>query len=116
MRTTKTERKENAIRFYNAFMNGNCNRIAVVVNRMESANPNISRCQFIAVASPSGMENPIVIAESVEGVTGCYIELLENIKKCPQKTYFEDGFNKWLKKTYNFEITYKDGLVFMFEK
>lgn len=49
MRTTMKERKENAKRFYNMFMNSNCKKVAIVVQRMESSNPNISRCQFIAV-------------------------------------------------------------------
>ena len=63
------------------------------------------------------MENPVIIAESnVLGIEGCFIELLEFVKPCVQETYYEDGFNEWLKETYGFEITYKDGLVFMLEK
>lgn len=117
MRTTKKERKENARRFYNIFMNSNCNKAAIVVKRMESSNPNIHRCQFIAVPSTLAfMEVPVVIAESVLGIEGCFIEMLNDIKGCVQKTYYEDGFNEWLKKEYGFEITYKDGLVFMLEK
>lgn len=34
-RTTKKERKENANRFYNMFMNSNCNQAAIVVERTE---------------------------------------------------------------------------------
>lgn len=49
MRTSQKERKENARRFYNMFMNGNCKKAAVVVERPESANPNICKCRFIAV-------------------------------------------------------------------
>lgn len=80
-RTTKKERKENANRFYNMFMNSNCNQAAIVVERTESSNPNINRCRFIAVSSTLAfMENPIVIAESVSGITGCFMELLDNIK------------------------------------
>lgn len=37
MRTTKKERRENARRFYNMFMDSNCNKAAIVVNRMESS-------------------------------------------------------------------------------
>ena len=37
-RTTKKERKENANRFYNMFMNSNCNQVAIVVERTESSN------------------------------------------------------------------------------
>ena len=119
MRISKKERKENARKFYNMFMNSNCNKAAIVVQRTESkTNPNINRCQFLAVPSTLAfMENPVIIAESnVLGIEGCFIELLEFIKPCVQKTYYEDGFNEWLKETYGFEITYKDGLVFMLEK
>lgn len=115
--TNKKERKENARRFYNNFMNSNCRYAAIVVKRNESSNPNINRCQFIAVPSTLAyMEAPVVIAESVFGIQGCFMELLKNIKPCPQKNYYEDGFNKWVVKEYKFRIMYKDGLVFMLEK
>ncbi len=117
MRTSKKERKENALRFYNMFMNSSCNKAAIVIKRTNSSNPNINRCQFLTVPSTLVyMENPVVIAESTLGIEGCFMELLGFIKKCRQKTYYEDGFNKWLMRTYRFEITYKDGLVFMLEK
>lgn len=116
MRTTKAERKDNAISFYRNFMHGNYNKIAVVVERTESSNPCISRCRFIARVTPLAMVAPLVIAESTMGVEGCFIELLSSIRSCPQKTYHEDGFDKWLKDTYGFSITYRDGLVFMFER
>lgn len=118
MRTNKKERKENANKFYNSFINGNCKNAAIVVKRFDSSsNPNINRYQFLAVASPLAfMEKPLVIAESVIGITGCFIELLDNIKPGVQKMYYDDGFNDWLEKTYNFRITYKDGLVFMLER
>ena len=120
MRISKKERKENAGRFYNIFMNSNCTQAAIVVERTESKiNPNISRCQFLAVPSTLAfMENPVIIAESnILGIEGCFMELLDFIKPCKQrKTYYEDGFNKWLMETCGFEITYKDGFVFMLEK
>lgn len=118
MRISKKERKENAIRFYNMFMNSNCNKATIVVKRMESKrNPNINRCQFLAVPSTLAfMEKPVIIAESILGIEGCFIELLDFINPCKQKTYYEDGFNEWLMEAYGFEITYKDGLVFMIEK
>lgn len=113
MRTNKKERKENAKKFYNSFIGGNCKNAAIVVKRFDnSSNPNINRCQFTSAF----MGNPLVIAESVIGITGCFIELLENIKPGVQKMYYDDGFNDWLEKTYNFRITYKDGLVFMLER
>ncbi|MCC2253589.1 hypothetical protein LKD70_03910 [Ruminococcus sp. CLA-AA-H200] len=62
------------------------------------------------------MDDPVVISESTFGIEGCFIEPLEAIKPCIQKTYFEDGFTEWLKREYGFEITYKDGLVFILEK
>ena len=119
MRISKKERKENAVRFYNMFMNSSCNKAAIVVYRTKSNNnPNINRCQFLAVPSTLAyMENPVVIAESTtHGIEGCFIELLGFIKRCPQKTYFEDGFDDWLWETFNFGITYKDGFVFLLEK
>lgn len=120
MRISKKERKENARRFYNMFMNSSCKKAAIVVERTESKiNPNINRCQFLALPSTLAfMEKPVIIAESnVLGIEGCFMELLDFIKLCKQrKTYYEDGFNKWLMEIYGFEITYKDGLVFMLEK
>lgn len=99
MRTTKKERKDNANKFYNSFMSGNCKNAAIVVKRSDSSNPNINRCQFLAVTSTLAfMEKPLVIAESVMGIDGCFIELLGNIKPGVQKTYYEDGFNNWLEK------------------
>ena len=53
MRTNQKERAENARKFYSIFMDGNCDKAAIVVNRIESSNPNINRCQFVAVPSPS---------------------------------------------------------------
>lgn len=119
MRITKKERKENARKFYNTFMNSNCNQAAIVVDRMDSCNPNICRCRFLAVPSTLAfMEEPLVIAESVLGISGCFMEFLEFIVPDigTQKSYFDDGFNDWLYKMCKFRITYKDGLVFMFEK
>lgn len=119
MRTTKKERKENAKNFYNTFMNSNCNQAAIVVERTNSSNPNICRCRFLAVRSTLAfMEAPLIIAESVLGISGCFIEFLESIGLDigTQKSYFDDGFNDWLYKMCKFRITYKDGLVFMFEK
>lgn len=119
MRISKKERKENALKFYNMFMNSNCDKAAIVVQRTESkTNPYVNRCQFLVVPSTLAfMEKPVIIAESnVLGIEGCFMELLEFIKPCKQKTYHEDGFNEWLEKTYGFKITYKGGLVFMLEK
>lgn len=121
MRTSKKERKANALRFYNMFMNSNCNKAAIVVQRSESSNPNISRCQFLTVPSTLAyMENPIVIAESTLGIDGCFRELLDFLNNgyepLEKKSYYDDGFNEWLNGIYGFEITYKDGLVFMLER
>lgn len=117
MKISKKERERNAKKFYQMFMNGSCCKAAIVVKRTESSNPNISRCQFLTVPGALAyMEKPIVIAESILGIEGCFMELLGFINPSVQKTYFEDGFNEWLLATYNFEITYKDGLVFMLER
>ena len=74
MRITKKERKENARKFYNTFMNSNCNQAAIVVEEPNSNNPNICRCRFLAVRSPFAfMEGPLVIAESGLGISGCFV-------------------------------------------
>ncbi len=121
MRTSKKERKKNALRFYNMFLNSSCKKAAIVVKRTNSSNPNISRCQFLAVPSTLAyMENPVVIAESTLGIDGCFREMLGflngDYKPMEQKAYWDDGFNEWLNEIYGFEITYKDGFVFMLEK
>lgn len=121
MRTSKKERKANALRFHNMFMNSNCNKAAIVVQRSESSNPNICRCQFLTVPSTLAyMENPIVIAESALGIDGCFRELLDFLNNgyepLEKKSYYDDGFNEWLNDIYGFEITYKDGFVFMLER
>ncbi len=121
MRTSKKERKENALKFYNMFINSNCNKAAIVVKRINSSNPNINRCQFLAVPSTLAyMENPVVIAESTLGIEGCFRELLgflnDDYEPMEQKSYWDDGFSEWLNGIYGFEITYKDGFVFMLEK
>lgn len=119
MRITKNERKENARKFYNTFMNSNCNQAAIVVEEPNSSNPSICRCRFLAVRSTFAfMEGPLVIAESGLGISGCFMEFLESIGLDigTQKPYFDEGFNDWLYKTCKFRITYNDGLVFMFEK
>lgn len=44
---------------------------------------------------------PVVIAESVDGITGCFYELFQNIKKLNViKTYYENDFNNWLLENY----------------
>ena len=95
MRITKKERKKNASQFYNMFMNGSCNKAAIVAQKCVSTNPNINKVQFMAVPSSVGCGSPVVIAESNFGLTGCFAELLRNIyPEIPQeKSYSDDGFN-----------------------
>lgn len=116
MRTTKKEREQNARQFYSIFKMGYAKKAPIVVKRMESSNPNISRCRFLAVPSALGMASPVIIAESVLGIQGCFIEFLGAIKPGPQVTYYEEGFNDWVKKNFGFEITFDNGLVLMLEK
>lgn len=119
MRTSKKERKKNALNFYRTFMNSNCNKAAIVVWRVPSSNPNRNIWRFMAVPSTLAyMEKPVVIAESAFGINGCFTEFLQNVetKECCQKQYFDDGYNDWLEEEYGFRITYKDGLVFMLER
>lgn len=117
MRISKAEREQNARKFYNAFMNGNSKYSVVVVKRTESkTNPNICRTQFLAVCS-SFKENLEVISEStIDGVRGCFIELLTFIKPIKQVTYYDDSFHQWLKENYHFDFNYYDGSAYIFIK
>ena len=116
-RTTKQERKQNARLFWQYLTNGYCkNRVAVVIESQDSkTNPNIHRVQF-KTSRVNGPAHNVIIAESIDGVTGCFYELIQNIHgNIEQKNYFENDFNKWLRKTCHMEIVYNDGLVIMLE-
>ena len=116
MRTTKKERQENARKIHYALMQGNYNKIAVVVNRIDSSNPNVSRCQFLAVNPLSGSDKPIIFAESTLGITGCFIEFISSFYDGVQKDYFEEDFHNWLAKTLHIRITYNDGYIIMLKR
>ena len=94
MRTTKAERKQNAIKIYNSLLNSGSQ--AIVVQRNDSKNTPYVKTQFVAAS----FGNPVVIAESgTLGIEGCFIELIEFLKGgIVQTTYHECGFNEWLKK------------------
>lgn len=113
MRVNANERKNNARQWYSLLINSYNSRSAVVIKRYESANPNINRLQLLACNS---IGTPVVIAESVDGLTGCLCELLQNVKKLDvMKAYHENGFKCWLLENYNLYIPYNDGMVLMFE-
>lgn len=119
MKTIKKERKENARRFYETLMDEPWSRAAIVVKKCGSTtNPNINRTQFIAVPCGMSYGHGVVIAESsVLGIEGCFVELINFIKGgIRQKTYYEDGFDKWLEETMGFSIIYNDGLVIMLQR
>lgn len=108
------KRKSNARQWYSLLMNSYNSKSAVVIQRYKSSNPNINRVQLLA---RNTVGTPVVISESIEGLTGCLCELLQNIKKLDTvKTYYENDFNNWLLRNYNIYITYNDGLVLMFER
>ena len=114
MRTNAKERKSNARQWYSLLINSYNSKSAVVVQRYESSNPNISRVQLLACNT---IGTPIVISESIDGLTGCLCELLQNIKKLDTvRTYYENDFNDWLSENYNICITYNDGMVLMIER
>lgn len=114
MRTNAKKRKSNARQWYSLLINSYNSKSAVVVQRYESSNPNISRVQLLACNT---IGTPVVISESIDGLTGCLCELLQNIKKLDTvRTYYENDFNDWLSENYNIYITYNDGLVLMFER
>lgn len=94
MRISAKERKENARQWYQRFMNGYDKKIAIVVKRNDSTtNPNINTTQFFSCNSYG---TPVIIAESkTEGITGCFYELLQNIRKLDSfRTYHENDFNE----------------------
>lgn len=114
MRSNMKERKDNAKQWYSLLINGYNSKSAVVVRRYESSNPNINRVQLLAC---NVIGTPVVIAESVDGKTGCFYELFQNIKKLNViKTYHENDFNDWLLENYNIYLTYNDGMVLLFER
>lgn len=114
-RTIKKERQENARKIYNALLQSYHNKIAVVVNRTDSSNSNVSKCQFLAVNPLSESEKPIVFADSNLGMTGCFNEFISSFYDGVQKGYFEEGFDEWLSKTLHLRITYNDGYILMLE-
>ena len=121
MRTNAKKRKSNARQWYSLLMNSYNSKSAVVIQRYKSSNPNINRVQLLA---RNTVGTPVVISESIEGLTGCLCELLQNIKKLDTvktyyekvKTYYENDFSNWLLRNYNICITYNDGMVLMFER
>ena len=116
MRTTKQERQSNAKRFFNTFRQYSGNTAAIVIDRKCSSNPNISRCQFMCMLPGYSNSQPVIIAESVDGITGCFMEFISSFHKGKQKGYYEDGFNAWLADTFGFRISYADGLVIVLER
>lgn len=114
MRSNMKERKDNAKQWYSLLINGYNSKSAVVIRKYESSNPNINRVQLLAC---NAIGTPVVIAESVDGKTGCFYELFQNIKKLNvTKTYHENDFNDWLLENYNIYLTYNDGMVLLFER
>lgn len=108
-RTTKNERAENA-RLFNAMLR-DWKSGAIVVERSDSTNPNLVRTRF-KVCVVYG--TPIVIAESTQGIAGCWIEYFKSIRyEGRQIDFWDDGFNDWINKEFGYKITYKDGMVFM---
>lgn len=108
-RTTKKERTENA-RLFNTMLHG-WKSGAIVVERSNSTNSNLIRTRFKACVVYG---TPIVIAESTEGISGCWMEYFKSIGyKGKQIDYFDGGFKDWICKEFDYKITYKDGMVFM---
>jgi hypothetical protein len=110
-RTTKKERTENARLFNTMLCSSYSNQGAIVVERNDSTNPCISRTRFIACVAYGA---PIVIAESTQGIQGCWMEYFKSIGyEGKQTEYYHDNFHDWIYKEFQYKITYKDGLVFM---
>lgn len=109
MRTTQKERTENA-KAYNAMLCQH-HKGAIVVERRDSSNPNIVKTRFLACNTYG---TPVVIAEDVNGIVGCFMEYFKSIGyKGKQVEYFDDGFADWIYKEFGYTIDYKDGMVLM---
>ncbi len=113
-RTTRKERKQNAKEFYQYL--GYTDKAAIVILKQESkSNPNVRRVQFVT-SKVNGPASQVVIAESVDGIAGCFYELVESLcGNIPQMGCFKDGFKDWLKETCRLNITFNDGLVILVE-
>ena len=109
-RTTKDERAKNARTWYTALMHGTRDKVIIVLERSEKM------CRFKSVTGNAN-NTQIVIAEHLDGVTGCMSELLTNIDNTEQLyTFFDDNFATWLRKKYRLKITYFDGFAMMLER
>ena len=116
-KVSKKERKENAKEFYYLLQKGNCDKVAIVVRKIDSSNVNYCRCQFLSVISNVAWGDAKVIADSKFGAEGCFRELLSNIyPKIKQVSYYDDSFGNWLARHFMMKIVYKDGLVYMLER
>ena len=106
MRTTKKDRKRNAVMLYSA-LKKNGGKAAIYVENS----------RFMAVPFQNPIYSPMVIAEGgALGTEGCWIEFFDSILEgIPQKTLYEDGFKDWVKEKAGFDITYNDGKVIMIE-
>lgn len=98
-------------RFYNTVIDL---RDCLDTLRYRGSEEPLSTEEFVA-CNTSG--TPVVISESVNGVSGCLYELFQNIKKFDVvKTYHENDFKEWLSENYNIYLAYDDGMVLMFER
>lgn len=117
MRISKAEREQNARKFYNTFINSSGKNAVVVVKRTESkTNPNIHRTQFLAVCSSFKGDLEVIAESTIDGVRGCFMELLKFINPIEQVTYYEEDFHRWLKSKYRFDFNYYDGSAYIFTK
>ena len=109
MRTTQKERTANA-KVFNTMLCQH-HKGAIVVERANSSNPNIVRARFV-VCNTHG--TPVVIAESVSGIVGCFMEYFKSIGyKGKQVEYFDNRFDDWIHEEFGYTIDYKDGMVLM---
>lgn len=108
-RTTQKQRTENAKAFNTMICEWK--EAAIVVERADTSNSNIVKTRFKACVVYG---TPIVIAESIEGISGCFREYFKSIGYQGKQTdYFDDNFNDWIYKEFDYTIEYKDGMVFM---
>lgn len=111
MRVSKRQRDANARKFYALLGDGNHNKAAILVHRVQNSN----KCQFIT--GFLGLE--AVLAESSLGYTECFMEFLSAIKAvkpCETKTMHDEEFLAWLFSNYRLRISYNDGLIMMLER
>ena len=107
MQTNKKERASNAQFFMSRICSLPGYKAYIVIDRHSSY------MQF--VCSFPELDKPLVLAQSPQGIAGCWHEFLSNFYQGKQMNYYDDGFKEWVEQHFAFRIISFDGLVFAVE-